>query len=257
MGSGANVKLSQSDNVIETSEDSLKSKISMLAPASSFKTTSNENYYMSGNKMGVFPHKDMNANINMPVSQYYFLTQLMNQQKRVLEPDFINMKRNETSTSDNMTCSTPNISKSTILSSRSVMKKGAKVDVTNIDNENDNTSSIHDSKCQCHIMLDPYPSNLSLRFAPNLQHYCRVCNTQLNSCKQAQIHTEGKKHEKRLSFLKFSLETGFDNESSSDHSNQVAVEKFPSIDMSTRSNVQYFNPLNKKPATLLDSETPK
>ena len=162
--SGINVKLSQSDNVIETSEDSLKSKISMLAPTTSFKTTSHENYYMPSNKMGVFPHKDMNANINMPVSQYYFLTQLMNQQKKVLEPDSINMKRNETSTSNNMTCSTPNISQSTILSSRSVMKKGSKVDVTNIDKENDNTPSIHDSKCQCHIMLDPYPSNLSLRY---------------------------------------------------------------------------------------------
>ena len=40
-----------------------------------------------------------------------------------------------------------------------------------------------------------------------LQHYCRVCNTQLNSCKQARIHVAGKKHEKRLAYLKFSLET--------------------------------------------------
>ena len=40
-----------------------------------------------------------------------------------------------------------------------------------------------------------------------LQHYCRVCNTQLNSCKQARIHVSGKKHEKRLAYLKFSLET--------------------------------------------------
>jgi len=40
-----------------------------------------------------------------------------------------------------------------------------------------------------------------------LQHYCRVCNTQLNSCKQARIHVTGKKHEKRLAYLKFSLET--------------------------------------------------
>ena len=35
-----------------------------------------------------------------------------------------------------------------------------------------------------------------------------MCNTQLNSCKQAQIHTDGKKHEKRLAYLKFSLDTG-------------------------------------------------
>ena len=40
-----------------------------------------------------------------------------------------------------------------------------------------------------------------------LQHFCRVCNTQLNSCKQARIHVAGKKHEKRLAYLKFSLET--------------------------------------------------
>ena len=43
--------------------------------------------------------------------------------------------------------------------------------------------------------------------SPALQHYCRVCNTQLNSCKQARIHVTGKKHEKRLAYLKFSLET--------------------------------------------------
>ena len=48
-----------------------------------------------------------------------------------------------------------------------------------------------------------------------------------------------------------------DNESPSDLSNQVAVEKFPTNDMSTGSNTQYFKPLNKKTATLLDSETPK
>lgn len=40
-----------------------------------------------------------------------------------------------------------------------------------------------------------------------LQHYCRVCNTQLNSCKQSRIHVEGKKHEKRLAYLKFCLDT--------------------------------------------------
>eukprot|EP00493_Phyllostaurus_siculus_P015749 UN15992 len=34
------------------------------------------------------------------------------------------------------------------------------------------------------------------------QHFCRVCNTQLNSCKQARIHVAGKKHEKRLAYLK-------------------------------------------------------
>ena len=48
-----------------------------------------------------------------------------------------------------------------------------------------------------------------------------------------------------------------DNESSSDLSNQVSVEKFPTKDISTGSNVQYFKPLNKKTATLVDSETPK
>ena len=42
---------------------------------------------------------------------------------------------------------------------------------------------------------------------PCLLHYCRVCNIQLNSCRQAKIHSEGKKHEKRLSYLKFCLES--------------------------------------------------
>lgn len=31
-----------------------------------------------------------------------------------------------------------------------------------------------------------------------LPHYCRVCNIQLNSCRQAKIHSSGKKHHKRL-----------------------------------------------------------
>ena len=50
--------------------------------------------------------------------------------------------------------------------------------------------------------------NISLFFrsVSNLQHYCRVCNTQLNSCKQSRIHAEGKKHEKRLAYLKFCFE---------------------------------------------------
>ena len=45
---------------------------------------------------------------------------------------------------------------------------------------------------------------------PCLLHYCRVCNIQLNSCRQAKIHSEGKKHEKRLSYLKFCLESSKD-----------------------------------------------
>jgi len=70
--------------------------------------------------------------------------------------------------------------------------------------------------CQCNTFLDPYPSGQSAQWrslggsAPMssaLQHFCRVCNTQLNSCKQARIHVAGKKHEKRLAYLKFSLET--------------------------------------------------
>merc|ERR1719464_1801798 len=70
--------------------------------------------------------------------------------------------------------------------------------------------------CQCNTFLDPYPSGQSAQWrslggsAPMssaLQHFCRVCNTQLNSCKQARIHCTGKKHEKRLAYLKFSLET--------------------------------------------------
>ncbi len=43
--------------------------------------------------------------------------------------------------------------------------------------------------------------------SPTLQHYCRVCNIQLNSCRQARIHQEGKKHQKRLKYLKMCIET--------------------------------------------------
>ena len=60
-----------------------------------------------------------------------------------------------------------------------------------------------DSNCSvlCRNMVGSVPLTSAL------QHYCRVCNTQLNSCKQARIHVTGKKHEKRLAYLKFSLET--------------------------------------------------
>jgi len=76
--------------------------------------------------------------------------------------------------------------------------------------QTDNTGLL--SMCQCSSFLDPFPTPQSAAWrnmvgSPALQHYCRVCNTQLNSCKQARIHVTGKKHEKRLAYLKFSLET--------------------------------------------------
>ena len=43
---------------------------------------------------------------------------------------------------------------------------------------------------------------------PVLSHYCRVCNIQLNSCRQAKIHSEGKKHCKRVNFLRLCIESG-------------------------------------------------
>lgn len=62
--------------------------------------------------------------------------------------------------------------------------------------------------CNCAAFLDPFPNQITWRSVSNLQHYCRVCNTQLNSCKQSRIHAEGKKHEKRLAYLKFCFENG-------------------------------------------------
>ena len=41
-----------------------------------------------------------------------------------------------------------------------------------------------------------------------MQHYCRVCNIRLNSCRQAKIHADGKKHVKRLHYLKSLEATG-------------------------------------------------
>lgn len=68
------------------------------------------------------------------------------------------------------------------------------------------------SPCQCITFLDPFPSPQSAwRSAPKLSHYCRVCNTQLNSCKQSTIHVEGKKHAKRLEYLKFCVEASAQN----------------------------------------------
>lgn len=42
---------------------------------------------------------------------------------------------------------------------------------------------------------------------PGLPHYCLVCNIQLNSCRQAKIHSEGKKHYKRVHCLKLCMES--------------------------------------------------
>jgi len=79
--------------------------------------------------------------------------------------------------------------------------------------------------CQCSAFLDPYPSpqahwsrNVPAHSA--LAHYCRVCNTQLNSCKQARIHVTGKKHEKRLAYLKFSLDTVSDTSIAASYTSQ-------------------------------------
>merc|ERR1719361_3045320 len=79
--------------------------------------------------------------------------------------------------------------------------------------------------CQCSTFLDPYPSPQAhwSRTVPAhsaLAHYCRVCNTQLNSCKQARIHVTGKKHEKRLAYLKFSLDTVSDTSMAASYTSQ-------------------------------------
>ena len=64
-----------------------------------------EGFPIPKNTLGNIPHhQDINANLNVSMSQYYFLTKLMHQQKQILEPDPINVKRNETSTSNNVTC---------------------------------------------------------------------------------------------------------------------------------------------------------
>ena len=47
----------------------------------------------------------------------------------------------------------------------------------------------------------------SFRSSSSFQHYCRVCNTQLNSCKQVRIHIAGKKHEKRYNYLKYCIDS--------------------------------------------------
>ena len=61
---------------------------------------------------------------------------------------------------------------------------------------------------------------------PCLLHYCRVCNIQLNSCRQAKIHSEGKKHEKRLSYLKFCLESS----KTTIHTQKIQWGHAPSLD---------------------------
>ena len=75
-----------------------------------------EGFPIPKNTLGNIPHhQDINANLNVSMSQYYFLTKLMHQQKQILDPDPINVKRNETSTSNNVTCTARNEVTGTLL----------------------------------------------------------------------------------------------------------------------------------------------
>ena len=106
----------------------------------------------------------MNPNMNIPASQYYFLTKLMNEQKRAIKPDSVNVKQYETSNSTNATtCTTTTTTPSTITNSMDNMETGAMPDTSSIDYKNNNLPNVQEPMCQCHIILDPYPSQLSLR----------------------------------------------------------------------------------------------
>lgn len=99
----------------------------------------------------------------------------------------------------------------------------------------DSNNNLELVNCQCYLSLDPYPSQHQWRTNPSLQHYCRVCNTQLNSCRQVGIHVGGKKHEKRFNFLKFSIESGAGNPSDELQQYQDAVNlsnNFASLNLS-------------------------
>jgi hypothetical protein len=158
---GKHLNLSKSER-IEYSKDCVPSKTSMTT--SKLNVTKYEPFYIPNNvNMGGISNPDMNANINMPVSQYYFLTKLMHQHKKVLEPDSINVKRNETLTSNNVTSTTTNTSPCNIISTRNGTKKIMNTDPNNMDFKNNNISNVDDPFCQCHLLLDPYPSQLSLR----------------------------------------------------------------------------------------------
>ena len=144
--------------------DCLPAKTSMTASTSKLNVTKYEPIYIPNNaNMGGISNPDVNANINMPVSQYYFLTKLMHQHKKVLEPDSINVKRNETSTSNNVTSTTTNTSPCNRNNTRNGTKNNMNTDAKNIDFKINNISNVDDPLCQCHLLLDPYPSQLSLR----------------------------------------------------------------------------------------------
>ena len=124
-----------------------------------------EGFPFPKNTLGNIPHhQDINANLNVSMSQYYFLTKLMHQQKQILEPDPINVKRNETSTSNNVTCTTTNTTQPTLLSTRHGMMNTTHPDGRVIDYSNINVQKVEEPvSCQCHLKLDPYPNPLSLR----------------------------------------------------------------------------------------------
>ena len=139
-----------------------------------------EGFPIPKNTLGNIPHhQDINANLNVSMSQYYFLTKLMHQQKQILEPDPINVKRNETSTSNNVTCTgrnevtgtsnnvtctTANTTPPTLLSTRHGMMKTTYPDGRVMDYSNLNVQKVEEpASCQCHLKLDPYPNPLSFR----------------------------------------------------------------------------------------------
>ena len=157
-----NHKLSKSEITTELKECFI-SKSHKMSSVSNSTPAKYEPFYIPNSATGGISHQDMNANINMPVSQYYFLTKLMHQQKKVLEPDSVNVKKSETLTSNNVTCTATNTIQSSIPSQRQDIMQGTKPDTKNIACCNNNAPNLEELMCQCPLMLDPYPSQMSLR----------------------------------------------------------------------------------------------
>ena len=144
--------------------DNLKTGLPSKSKATSSRLNSNsksEFICIPNNSIGIHT---MNPNMNIPESQYYFLTKFMHQQKKTGQPDSIRVKQNETSNSTNLTSTTTaTTTPSTITSTRHNMNIGTMSDTTNSDYKNNNLPKVEEPMCQCHLVLDPYPSQLSLR----------------------------------------------------------------------------------------------
>ena len=108
---------------------------------------------------------------NMPASQYYVLSKIMHQQQKKMQqqpPQDLSVRKqigNSLNVPILTTTSTTTSTFNTMKTTSSGSTLGTRPsNTTSIDQSNINSiSNVEDTICQCHLVLDPYPSHLSWR----------------------------------------------------------------------------------------------